>query len=115
MKSSTVVPLISDIDDAVIELFEIDNYKGRSLKLYGDQFSDISNLSKINVDDMKFEDVISSFKITIPANYEFVIYEKRRHKGESLRFRGTGKKQEFPSIGSLHDKVSSFKLVKVEN
>ena len=109
-----VAPLvINAIEDAVIELYELENYKGRSLKLYGDQFSTIENLSKIDVESMKFNDVISSAKIHIPEGYKFTLYEKRKFKGEELKFVGSGKLLSFPTLGNLHDQVTSTKLERI--
>ncbi len=102
--------VINKIEDAVIELFELENYKGRSLKLYGDQFSTIENLSKIDVESMEFNDVISSAKIHIPEGYKFTLFEKRKFKGEEVEFTGSGKMLLFPTLGNLHDQVTSTKL-----
>lgn len=112
-KAVPAVAFITNIDDAVVELFELENYKGRSLKLYGNQFSSIDNLSKIDVESMDFNDVISSAKIFIPADYEFSMYEKKKHKGEMVKFTGNGKMLEFPNLGGLDDKVTSTLLRKL--
>lgn len=113
-KAAPAVAIITNIDDAVVELFELENYKGRSLKLYGNQFSSIDNLSKIDVESMNFNDVISSAKIFIPADYEFSMYEKKKHKGEMVKFTGNGKMLEFPNLGGLDDKVTSTLLRKLD-
>lgn len=106
--------VITTIEDAVVELFELENYKGRSLKLYGDQFTTIENLSKIDVESMEFNDVISSAKIHLPEGYRFTLYEKKRFKGEEFGFTGTGKLLLFPTLGNLDDQVTSTRLERVK-
>ena len=110
--SSAKSGIITSVKDAKIILFESNDFGGREFPIYGDQFSTIDNFNKIEIEGLKFEDVISSAKVLIPADYEFVLYEKRRQKGEELIIYGNGKIIEYDNIGALADKVSSCELRK---
>lgn len=104
--------MISNVNDAVIELYELTEFKGRMFPLYGANSSTIDNFGKIEVAGLEFNDVISSLTLAIPSDYEFVLYENKKQKGEMISLSGNGKLQNFPNIGSLLGKVSSCELRK---
>ncbi|MDG2449499.1 MAG: hypothetical protein P8M34_07665 [Saprospiraceae bacterium] len=104
--------MISNVNDAVIELYELTEFKGRMFPLYGANSSTIDNFGKIEVAGLEFNDVISSLTLAIPSDYEFVLYENKKQKGEMISLSGNSKLQNFPNIGSLLGKVSSCELRK---
>ncbi|MEE9374260.1 MAG: caspase family protein [Saprospiraceae bacterium] len=109
------IPSISKISDAEIELYELKNYKGRMFPIYGMKSSTVDNFSKVVVEGLQFNDVISSVTILIPSDYEFILYEKKRQKGKSISLSGNGQKQYFPNIGSLLGEISSCELKKKQH
>ena len=104
--------LINDVNDAVIELYELPNYKGRMFPIYGEQSSKIDNFNDIEIKGLKFNDVISSVTLAIPSDYEFILYENKKQKGQKIAFSGNGMKKEYPTLGALMGKVSSCELRK---
>ena len=103
-------PEITSTNDAWIDLYENDGYKGRRLSIIGRRPASIPHFGNISVQGSGFEDKISSVRFQLPRGVDYALYRHRRYEGEALVLHGTGFVEE---IKNLHrdygfgDKVSS--------
>jgi hypothetical protein len=89
----------SRLQDAWVELYEHDGFRGRSLMIdYADRdLKDYSDYSRVE----SFGDAASSARWCIPAKSAFRVYEHATYRGASVELRGTGKPE---GIENLHER-----------
>ncbi len=106
---------IVDIENAWIDLYEHDHFRGRCLSLAGRNYADFSNYSRIFVHGATFNDQVSSARFQIPAGCSYRLFEHRNFEGRVFDLDGTGTINEIRDFKALDfgDAVSSSRYEKV--
>ena len=106
-------PVITDINQSKIEIYEHDNYRGRVIRLYGEQCSRLNNYKNIFVQEGQFDDKASSVKFQLPIGHTYNLYEHREFGGIKFPLVGTGRVEEIANLkdhNDFGDEVSSSKF-----
>ncbi len=100
---------ISKISNAWVDLYEHNNFNGRSLSLFGRKDAKIQNYSNILVEGSSFNDKVSSARFLIPDGYKYRLFNDKNFHGRYLDLTGTGKVEEVGDFKNINfgDKVSS--------
>lgn len=96
---------ISDIKDAWVDLYEHDNFRGRTLRIIGDDERDtkFSDYRRIYVEGSHFNDKISSARFQIPEGVTYRLFEHRDFNGRTYPLEGTGNVVEIPDFKKEQD------------
>lgn len=112
--------VITDIDDAWVDLYEHANFQGRRLSVLGRQDTKIERYKKISVEGKGFGNKVSSVRFQIPAGETYRLFrdEKFRMDGDEPTHHdlvGTGKVEEIPDFERVdpefNDEVSSSRYL----
>ena len=96
-------PEITSTNEAWIDLYEHDGYKGRRLTIIGKHPASIPHFGNINVQGSGFEDKVSSVRFQLPKGVDYVLYRHRHFEGESLALHGTGFVEEIKNLHRDYD------------
>lgn len=107
--------VVTDLDDAWIELFEHDRFRGRRLTIRGRRLSRLENYASIFVEGSNFENRVSSVRFQIPEGDTYRLFRDRDLRGveagrDFVDLTGTGRFAEIRDLAAdlrFGDKVSS--------
>jgi hypothetical protein len=95
-------PMIHDIEDAWIDLYDDPNFRGRRLSIQGTLEATIENYEKILIQDRSFGDQVSSVRYQIPPGHTYRLYRDRNFKpksdAKSVALVGDGFVHEIPDL-----------------
>ena len=103
--------VIHKLENAWVELYEHDEFRGKRLNLYGERNATIPDYSKIFVAGGDFDDTISSVRFQIPQGHSYRLYRDANHKEQKkwkkafIDLEGTGA---IVAVADLKDKPYRF-------
>ncbi len=105
---------ITDTDQAWIDLYEQQNFKGRRLSLFGVENSDFSDYGNLFAQGKRIDNKVSSARFQIPAGWIYRLYENKDYEGKFIDFVGSGQIEfvdDFQDF-DFNDNVSSSRFRK---
>ncbi|MFQ5648923.1 MAG: hypothetical protein ACE5IY_03190 [bacterium] len=104
---------ITVVNEAWIDMYEHDDFSGKSMSLQGRRHTDLRDYKRINVAGEDFGDTISSVRFQLPQGKTYRLFEHSNFRGKHLDLRGTGKVIEINDFDQFNfdNKVSSSQFL----
>jgi hypothetical protein len=107
--------IITNIQDAWVDLYEDDRFSGRRLSIIGTKDENLPDYGRIAVQGGTFNEKASSVRFQIPEGYTYRLYDLANYKesGGVLDLVGTGRVEEIMDLKQrgFGDRVSSSRYV----
>lgn len=100
---AATTPVIQDIEEGWIDLFEEPGFLGRRLSILGTRDARIPDYRKIFVQDRSFGDTVSSVRFQLPAGTTYRLYRDHGFAPATrdlINLRGTGSVIEIPDLAA---------------
>jgi hypothetical protein len=114
-------PMIEDIEDAWIDLYDDPNFRGRRLSIFGTGDEAIRDYDRVFVQDRGFGDKVSAVRFQIPAGHTYRLFRdagfKPASEARSISLKGDGFVHEIPDLqaaSGFGDQISSSKYDPIE-
>lgn len=104
---------ITEINDAVIQLFEDKNFKKRKVNIYGNRFAQLKKYDNLFVHGGYFDDKVSSIRYMLPEGTRYRLYDDAKFNAGSknknhLTLIGTGYLESISDLSQLGYKGLKF-------
>jgi hypothetical protein len=110
--------VIGSLDDAWVDMFYHDTFRGRRIGLVGPSDARIADFSKLAVQGLSFGRQLSSVRYQIPKGWKLRLYRHKNFRTKNNDHRdlpGNGRLKEVPDLKKLKfgDKTRSCEILKV--